>query len=124
MAKKKESTFDPDKFLDTYEEGVPCATTGTSPESVSKPQEQRQSASSTDRELDYLQKYVHQKKYISVIRKGKQVAVCDEFKVKIQKLLLFFSDGGTITSYVNNVLEQHFREYDDVIQRMFNDTKI
>lgn len=70
-----------------------------------------------------MEKYLLPQKYVRVIKSGKQVAVSDEFKVKIQKLLLFFSEGGTIAGYVNNVLEQHFREFDDVIQRMFNNTK-
>ena len=70
-----------------------------------------------------MEKYLLPQKYVRVIKSGKQVAVSDEFKVKIQKLLLFFSGGGTIAGYVNYVLEQHFREFDDVIQRMFNNTK-
>ncbi len=47
-----------------------------------------------------MEKYLLPQKYVRVIKSGKQVAVSDEFKVKIQKLLLFFSDGGTIAGYV------------------------
>lgn len=132
MAKKQESTFDPDKFLDCYDERTPSANTDApakpKPQPPAEPLSKPPAPSSvknTDRELDYLEKFIQQKEYSQVMRKGKQVAVCEDFKLKIQKLLLFFSDGGgTITGYVNNVLEQHFREYDYVIQKMFNNTKI
>lgn len=71
----------------------------------------------SDRELDYMEKFILRRRYSRISRKGKQVSVSEDFKIKIQKLMLFFSDGGSITEYVNNVLEQHFEEYDDKIGR-------
>lgn len=124
MAKKKEPNFNADKFLEEYEESTsavpavsapqPMADSESSPASVSK--------SFSDRELEYMQTFILQNRYGKISRKGKQVTVSEEFKKKIQKLMLFFSEGGSITEYVNNVLEQHFKEYDDVINRMFNNS--
>lgn len=76
----------------------------------------------SNRELEYMERFILNSKYRRVSRKGKQVSVSEEFKLKMQKLMLFFSEGGSITEYVNNVLEQHFKEYDDIIKRMFNDS--
>lgn len=76
----------------------------------------------SDRELDYMEKFILRRRYSRISRQGKQVSVSEDFKIKIQKLMLFFSDGGSITEYVNNVLEQHFKEYDDIIKRMFNNS--
>lgn len=126
MPTRRETNFDADKFLDSYEDRTASAM--RDPATVKEPPKTTAKASETPataspKEVEYMEKYLLPQKYVRVIKSGKQVAVSDEFKVKIQKLLLFFSDGGTIAGYVNNVLEQHFREFDDVIQRMFNKTK-
>lgn len=126
--KKKEPGFDADKFLDSYEETAARATSiaanRTVPDSSPPIRVETAKATLPDRELEYMENFILPNKYRRISRKGRQVYICDEFKIKIQKLMLFFSEGGSITEYINNVLEQHFREYDDVIQRMFNDTKI
>ena len=125
MPTRRETNFDADKFLDTYEDRTASAM--RDPAAPKEPPRQAAKAPETPvpspKEVEYMEKYLLPQKYVRVIKSGKQVAVSDEFKVKIQKLLLFFSEGGTIAGYVNNVLEQHFREFDDVIQRMFNNTK-
>lgn len=126
MAKKRESGFDADRFLDAYEETPrdpsPPEVTIPPPERSGSTRGEDTTATMSDRELDYMEKFILRRRYSRISRKGKQVSVSEDFKIKIQKLMLFFSDGGSITEYVNNVLEQHFEEYDDIIKRMFNNS--
>ena len=126
MARKREPGFDADKFLERYEENA--SHTEAPSESTAQPERtipNKTTADSTplsNRELEYMENFILRNKYRRISRKGKQVSVSEEFKLKMQKLMLFFSEGGSITEYVNNVLEQHFKEYDDIIKRMFNDS--
>lgn len=132
MARKREQGFDPDKFLERYEENASHTTAASE---TPAPSEKSASTERTipdkptvecpplsNRELEYMENFILKSKYRRISRKGKQVYVSEEFKLKMQKMMLFFSDGGSITEYVNNVLEQHFKEYDDIIKRMFNDS--
>lgn len=126
MARKREPGFDADKFLDRYEENASHTT--APPETTALPERtvpDRTVADGTplsNRELEYMESFILKNKYRRISRKGKQVYISEGFKLKMQKMMLFFSDGGSITEYVNNVLEQHFKEYDDIIKRMFNDS--
>lgn len=132
MARKREPGFDADKFLERYEENA-SHTTAT-PETPASPETPISSERTvpdktvvantplSNRELEYMENFILKNKYRRISRKGKQVYISEEFKLKMQKMMLFFSDGGSITEYVNNVLEQHFKEYDDIIKRMFNDS--
>lgn len=126
MAKKKENSFDADGFLDAYEENPennpPSGETAVTVEKSNTGASVPTARNLSDRELDYMERFILQRRYSRISRKGKQVSVSEEFKIKIQKLMLFFSEGGSITEYVNNVLEQHFMEYDDIIKRMFNNS--
>ena len=126
MARKREPGFDADKFLERYEENA--SRTVAPSESTALPERtvpDKTVAANTplsNRELEYMESFILKNKYRRISRKGKQVYISEEFKLKMQKMMLFFSDGGSITEYVNNVLEQHFKEYDDIIKRMFNDS--
>ena len=100
MPTRRETNFDADKFLDTYEDRTASAM--RDPAAAKEPPRQAAKAPETPvpspKEVEYMEKYLLPQKYVRVIKSGKQVAVSD-------------------------VLEQHFREFDDVIQRMFNNTK-
>lgn len=126
MARKREPGFDADKFLDRYEENASHTTapseTPISPERLDPDRIKAGATPLSNRELEYMESFILKNKYRRISRKGKQVYISEEFKLKMQKMMLFFSDGGSITEYVNNVLEQHFKEYDDIIKRMFNDS--
>ncbi len=132
MARKREPGFDADKFLERYEENASHTTaapeTPALPETPIPPEKAEPDKTVADgiplsnRELEYMESFILKNKYRRISRKGKQVYISEEFKLKMQKMMLFFSDGGSITEYVNNVLEQHFKEYDDIIKRMFNDS--
>lgn len=132
MARKREQGFDADKFLERYEENASHTTaapetpvppeTPISPERTAPDKTVAANTPLSNRELEYMESFILKNKYRRISRKGKQVYISEEFKLKMQKMMLFFSDGGSITEYVNNVLEQHFKEYDDIIKRMFNDS--
>ncbi|WP_438590200.1 DUF3408 domain-containing protein [Duncaniella muris] len=127
MARKREPGFDADKFLDRYEENASHTTARPKrlldfPERTVPDRTVADGTPLSNRELEYMESFILKNKYRRISRKGKQVYISEEFKLKMQKMMLFFSDGGSITEYVNNVLEQHFKEYDDIIKRMFNDS--
>ena len=143
MANRDPVNFDTKKFLDNYEENashvrLPSATVTSADAETSvkvrpkpevkkraddrpKQDEKPQSGAddqTLDREMEYMENFIIPKKYARISRKSKQVPICEDFKKKIQKLMVFFSECGTITEYVNNVLDKHFQDYDDVIQHM------
>lgn len=132
MARKREQGFDPDKFLERYEENASHTTSASETPVPSEASVSSEIAAPdktvadgiplSNRELEYMESFILKNKYRRISRKGRQVYISEEFKLKMQKMMLFFSDGGSITEYVNNVLEQHFKEYDDIIKRMFNDS--
>ena len=132
MARKREQGFDPDKFLERYEENASHTTSASETPVPSEASVSSEKAAPdktvadgiplSNRELEYMESFILKNKYRRISRKGRQVYISEEFKLKMQKMMLFFSDGGSITEYVNNVLEQHFKEYDDIIKRMFNDS--
>lgn len=137
MATKTPVDFDTDKFLDNYEENAShiklssimagSEESDTPANDKQKPQVKKttevklKTGNATDlseRKIEYLENFIIPKKYARISRKSKQVPICEDFKKKIQKLMVFFSECGTITEYVNNVLDKHFQDYDDVIQHM------
>lgn len=129
MATKKDTAFDADKFLDSYEENLRSMTPEPKPE-TGRPTPPRGApkkdliASMPEREAAYLEQYVMQTRYNGVRHDGKQVFISSKFKTRIQRLLVFFSEGGSITGYVNNVLEQHFKDFEDVMDRLNDSLKI
>lgn len=145
MADRQPVTFDTQKFLDDYEKrashiSLASATAQSSnpdtPDKDKPKQEVRKKAEGKsrpeakvepkpdsdsgplDREMEYMENFILPKKYSRISRKSRQVPISEDFKRKIQKLLIFFSECGTITEYVNNVLDKHFQDYDDVIRHM------
>lgn len=129
MANKKDATFDAEKFLDDYEDKVRAMPpiTGYSASRKTPPAQQAKKAeieNMSERDTAYLEQFVTHSQCNSVRRDGKQVFISNNFKVKIQRLVAFFSDGGSITGYVNNVLEQHFKEYEDVVNRLNDSLKL
>lgn len=123
MAIQKREAFDADKFLDSYEENAKMAgltTSGANHDTRQTKQEMkvRQMPTLAKRDSAYLEQFLLQNKYNGVRQSGKQVFISNDFKKRIQRLVLFFSDGGSITGYVNKVLEQHFKDYEDVITKL------
>lgn len=74
----------------------------------------------SDDESAYLKIFVESCPISSFYKQGRQVVVVNEHRKKIQKILALFGEDANIAGYVYNVLEQHFREYDKIIQSLYS----
>ena len=136
---KKEENFNADDFIESFrEDAMPTF------HSVKKPMQEYDSDDSntenvTDGEkvskmeiakeiidLDlstaeekFIRTFVADSEYTSVAKRGRQISVCNEHRRKIQKMLILFSEDTTIAGYIYNVLEEHFKTFDDVIQSLY-----
>ena len=70
-------------------------------------------------EEKFIRTFVADSEYTSVAKRGRQISVCNEHRRKIQKMLILFSEDTTIAGYIYNVLEEHFKTFDDVIQSLY-----
>ena len=136
---KKEENFNADDFIESFrEDAMPTF------HSVKKPMQENDSDDSktenvTDGEkvskmeiakeiidLDlstaeekFIRTFVADSEYTSVAKRGRRISVCNEHRRKIQKMLILFSEDTTIAGYIYNVLEEHFKTFDDVIQSLY-----
>ncbi len=136
---KKEENFNADDFIESFrEDAMPTF------HSVKKPKKENDSEdtkteNATDGEkvskmeiakeiidLDlstaeekFIRTFVADSEYTSVAKRGRQISVCNEHRRKIQKMLILFSEDTTIAGYIYNVLEEHFKTFDDVIQSLY-----
>ena len=136
---KKEENFNADDFIESFREDAMSTF-----HSVKKPMQENDSDDSktenvTDGEkvskmeiakeiidLDlstaeekFIRTFVADSEYTSVAKRGRQISVCNEHRRKIQKMLILFSEDTTIAGYIYNVLEEHFKTFDDVIQSLY-----
>lgn len=141
MAKNYDVEFDSDNFVDTFaEDAEPTFTpspAGTMKKaakatSVSMPQETqpRQPTGNIDtrgappdsgytkEEEDFIERFLTRTRFTKVSQNGKQVAVSDKHLKKIRKLTLLFGEGATLSGYLYNVLEEHFRQFDPILQSL------
>ena len=49
--------------------------------------------------------------------------VVNEFRRKIPKIRALFNEDLSIAQYVHNVLEQHFKEVDPILQSLYQKSK-
>lgn len=141
MAKNYDVEFDSDNFVDTFaEDAEPTFTpspAGTKKKpakatSVSMPQETqpRQPTGNIDtrgappdsgytkEEEAFIERFLTRTRFTKVSQNGKQVAVSDKHLKKIRKLTLLFGEGATLSGYLYNVLEEHFRQFDPILQSL------
>ena len=141
MAKNYDVEFDSDNFVDTFaEDAAPTFTPSpagtkkktTKSPSVSMPQETqpRQPTGNTDtrgappdsgytkEEEEFIERFLTRTRFTKVSQNGKQVAVSDRHLKKIRKLTLLFGEGATLSGYLYNVLEEHFRQFDPILQSL------
>ncbi len=141
MAKNYDVEFDSENFVNTFAEDAeptftpsPAATKkkNANSSSVSMPQETqpRQPTGKSDargappdsgytqEEEDFIERFVTRTRFTKVSQNGKQVAVSERHLKKIRKVTLLFGDGSTLSGYLYNVLEEHFREFDPILQTL------
>lgn len=140
MAKDLQTDFDATQFLETYRDDVqpkyrkakdresPVDIT-TAPSAPSKPDKRDELAKMpknpdhNDAEEDYLHRFVENCPVESFNKHGRQIMVVGDHRKKIQKILALFGEDGTLSSYVYNVLENHFKEFDPIIQSLYRKCK-
>lgn len=136
---KKEENFNADDFIESFrEDAMPTF------HSVKKPMPENDSHNSktenvtegekvskmeiakeiidldlSTAEEKFIRTFVADSEYTSVAKRGRQISVCNEHRRKIQKMLILFSEDTTIAGYIYNVLEEHFKTFDDVIQSLY-----
>ena len=122
MAKKLDVDIDPGKFLDSFrpEMSAPAATdsTGTdgnTPVAETKPKAKRDA---TEKEEAYLERFLHAPKI--PVCSGKTAYIRKGYHERIQRIVQVIGKNRlTLSVYVDRVLEQHFREYEEVIRRLY-----
>lgn len=125
MGKVYESDIDPDEFIRSFREE------SSSLSSLKKPVEQAQeniqpvqpqptekeSPQDSDREHDYMEKFVRNMRYMAPEDKFTTTEIDPDFIWKIRKILFCRKKGRvcSVKAYINNVLAAHFDEYADII---------
>lgn len=77
----------------------------------------------TKEEDEYLRTFVENCPVDAFNKKGRQVMVVNEFRRKILKIQALFNEDLSIAQYVHNVLAQHFREVDPILQSLYQKSK-
>ncbi|WP_289741939.1 DUF3408 domain-containing protein [uncultured Duncaniella sp.] len=134
MAKVYESDVDPDDFIRSFREepsGVSSLkkkpadnTEDKNPETATVPESppavkprQRSSASKEDEEM-FSQRFVRNMSHMRPQMKYLMVEVSPEFVRKIRRILSYENGPScSVKAYVNNVLAEHFKEFEDIIKK-------
>lgn len=138
MAKKDISTGfdsqDAQDFLDIYRDGaVPEyrkakkePATESPPVTMTEKEAMARTPVIPDRtkeEDEYLKTFVESCPIDAFNKQGRQVMVVNEFRRKIIKIQALFNEDITIAQYVHNVLAQHFRDVDPILQGLYQKSK-
>lgn len=138
MAKKDITTGfdsqDAQDFLDIYRDGaVPTyrnarkgPATESPPVTITEKEELARTPVVPDRtkeEDEYLKTFVENCPVDAFNKKGRQVIVVNEFRRKIIKIQALFNEDITIAQYVHNVLAQHFKDVDPILQGLYQKSK-
>lgn len=138
MAKKELTagfdTQDAQDFLDIYRDGaVPEYRKAkkepadeSPPVTMSRREEMARTPVIPDRtkeEDEYLKTFVETCPIDAFNKKGRQVMVVNEFRHKIIKIQALFNEDITIAQYVHNVLAQHFKDVDPILQGLYQKSK-
>ena len=113
MAKKLDVDIDPGKFLDSFRPEMPTSaapenagTDENAPDKVTRPTEKpsiKAKKEETIQEEEYMELFLHAPK----------TPICSGKTAYIRK------NGISLSVYVDRVLEQHFREKEEVIRRLY-----
>lgn len=77
----------------------------------------------TKEEDEYLRTFVEECPINAFNKKGRQVMVVNEFRHKILKIQALFNEDLSIAQYVHNVLAQHFRDVEPILQSLYQKSK-
>ena len=127
MGKVYESDIDPDEFIRSFrEESSSLSSLKKLEEPKEHPAEQaagpkqqagKESSPDSDRENEYMEKFVRNMRYMAPEDKFTTTEIDPDFIWKIRKILFCRKKGRvcSVKAYINNVLAAHFDEYADII---------
>lgn len=136
MAKVYESEIDPDEFIRSFREepsGLSsmkkpvdakpepypeqAASNNTEEDAPKKSSSGRNHKADTDREREYMERFVWNMTYMSPQDKFVTTEIDPEIEWKIRRILFCRKKGRvcSLKAFINNVLAAHFEEYADVI---------
>lgn len=126
-------TQDAQDFLDGYREDAmpsyrkakrePPATESPSAEVKDELARKPVTPDRTKEEDEYLRTFVEGCPIDAFNKKGRQVMVVNEFRHKILKIQALFNEDLSIAQYVHNVLAEHFREVEPILQSLYQKSK-
>ena len=116
MAKKLDVDIDPGKFLDSFRPEE-----GNAPEKAASAAEKPQAKTRKEeakKEEAYLERFLYAPRV--PVCSGKTAYIRKSYHERIQRIVQVIGKNGlTLSVYVDRVLEQHFREYEEVIRRLY-----
>lgn len=136
MPKKDISTGfdnqDAQDFLDVYQDAMPTYRKAKkdpateSPPTTETREELTRIPVTPDRtkeEDEYLKTFVETCPIDAFNKKGRQVMVVNEFRHKILKIQALFNEDLSIAQYVHNVLAQHFKDVEPILNSLYQKSK-
>lgn len=136
MPKKDISTGfdnqDAQEFLDVYQDAMPTYRKAKkdpateSPPTAETREELTRIPVTPDRskeEDEYLKTFVETCPIDAFNKKGRQVMVVNEFRHKILKIQALFNEDLSIAQYVHNVLAQHFKDVEPILNSLYQKSK-
>lgn len=145
MAREKKPLIDPDKFIEsvredavpsyhTAQDGVPvkdaglrhCMENGARlPDARGQPEYSDTSAgvhtkysdlNMTAEEIAFIKSYIEKRSFRRVNINGKTVQINRKHHKRISDILTLFDEDANISTYVDNVLTEHFKKYYPLIK--------
>lgn len=144
MAKRFDNDFDAEGFVDQFRASdgsitsrIPLSTKEAEDSKTTTEEEKTDTASpkptpKTRRERgseqvsteDYQAEFIENLKYRYPVGVWKSVKIHPDFTMKIQQLITVTQSHRTsFSSFINNVLEEHFRQHEKEFQKIINNEK-
>ena len=130
MAKRYDNSFDAEGFVDNFraQDDAPAPSKPVeSPSVVTEKKKAPASAAPPDSVDDYQGRFIDNLKYRCPPNRWPQVMISPEFASNINRLeLLCGNRRANLSTYINNVLEQHFRDCEAQIKefkKKYNDNE-
>lgn len=128
MAKKLDVDIDPGKFLDSFRPEMPApaspgslgtdGNTSAKEARLAEKPKAKVGKDATEKEEEYLECFLHAPRI--PVCSGKTAYIRKSYHERIQRIVQVIGKNGlTLSVYVDRVLEQHFREYEEVIRRLY-----
>lgn len=130
MGKVYESQVDPDEFIRSFreepsqlsalkrKEGMAVTTTEPATEAPATDDNGCQASATVDKEAEYISKFICAPMFVNTTRRDITVDISADFVGKIKRILSY--DPGlrcSMKAYINNVLAEHFKEYEEIIKK-------